>query len=565
MAAVRSSIGQKYAKPALDSRSAEIGSKVCVLGAILSWRRRKSRSVHWKRHCAAAAQMAKLGACIAIAAIIAFPGLATAADRHSDARGGTVSMAIACAIVGGRVQIETATERTYSIIGKRHQKTVHVCSGSSGTRCRELRIHKFVFDCEGKPVEWIKAAEATARGQPWKATLKKGRMTLHRWPDGRGKSRRRAVTLPAGYAPPPASGLIFAAPSESGEVRGAKEADRAPDGSRLTSSPSVERSSRPGNPGRGVEAARPQPTAVVRIGGNDGPAEGSAEPTGALTSSPKPGWTATAVIGDQSRGDTWWRMLVPSGVPNVLLAGMGIAALLLSATVLAARQQAVQRTSSDEAPAIDAGQPVSPGNEAEAPPPSGPGRHEARDDAGDPVAELAGALRAAPPLSESADWASVDEARTTAEALLDLVRQIVADHVPEGAVRDVLVADLAVIAARLDSRELSDALAEGRIDVAQSIYSQTILDLERARTLSRIEHERALRVVDEQHRSPGTVEEACAFLGVNPRASEAVVKKVVDALRQNWHPDLAGDDGDRHAREDRIKQINAAWDLIRAR
>jgi hypothetical protein len=155
--------------------------------------------------------------------------------------------------------------------------------------------------------------------------------------------------------------------------------------------------------------------------------------------------------------------------------------------------------------------------------------------------------------------------RTTAEALLDLVRQIVADHVPEGAVRDVLVADLSVIAARLHGPELTEALVAGRTDLAEAIYAQAILDLERARTLSRIEHERALQVFGEPHRSLETVEEACAFLGVNPRASEAVVKKVVDALRQNWHPDLARDDADRRAREERIKHINAAWDLIRVR
>ena len=509
--------------------------------------------------------MAKLRVCIAVAAMIAFPGLATAADRNLEVRGGTVSMAVACAIVGGRVQIATAPERTYSIIGKRHQKTLRVCSGSSGTRCRELRIHKFVFDCEGKPVEWIEAAEATARAQPWKATLRKGRMTLHRWPDGRGKARRRTVTLPAGYAPAPTSGLAFADPLESEPVRGAQKADRSPDGSRGTSTAHVEPSSLPDDPGRSVEVARPQPTAVVRLGGNVGPAEGSAEETVGATSSTKPGWTATAVIGDRGRSAAWWTAFVPSGVPNVLLTGMGIAALLLSATVLATRQHAIQRTSED-APTMDTGgQPVPSGNASETPPPPAPGRDEARDDTADPVAELASALRAAPPLPASTDLASVDEARTTAEALLDLVRQIVADHVPEGAVRDVLVADLAVIEARLDGHELADALAEGRIDVAQSIYSQAILDLERARTLSRIEHERTLQVVDEQRRSPGTVEEACTFLGVNPRASEAVVKKVVDALRQNWHPDLADDDGDRRAREDRIKQINAAWDLIRAR
>ena len=51
-------------------------------------------------------------------------------------------------------------------------------------------------------------------------------------------------------------------------------------------------------------------------------------------------------------------------------------------------------------------------------------------------------------------------------------------------------------------------------------------------------------------------------MGVSPDATEAAIKKVVDGLRQSWHPDLAQTDADRRLREFRMKQINAAWDLI---
>jgi hypothetical protein len=155
--------------------------------------------------------------------------------------------------------------------------------------------------------------------------------------------------------------------------------------------------------------------------------------------------------------------------------------------------------------------------------------------------------------------------RTTAEALFELVRQMIADHVPEGALRDVLIADVDAIFERLDGSELATALAQARLDLVHPVYAQAILDLERVRTLARIEHQRALETVGVPHRPPETMEEACAFLGINPRAGQPVVKKVVDALRQNWHPDLADDEADRRVREDRIKRINAAWDLIRAR
>jgi curved DNA-binding protein CbpA len=51
-------------------------------------------------------------------------------------------------------------------------------------------------------------------------------------------------------------------------------------------------------------------------------------------------------------------------------------------------------------------------------------------------------------------------------------------------------------------------------------------------------------------------------LGVRPDADLAAIKKMVDALRFNWHPDRARDDQDRHARELRIRQINAAWEIL---
>lgn len=66
-------------------------------------------------------------------------------------------------------------------------------------------------------------------------------------------------------------------------------------------------------------------------------------------------------------------------------------------------------------------------------------------------------------------------------------------------------------------------------------------------------------------RLPTTRAEAFAVLGLNPSVSEATIKKCVDALRMSWHPDLAHDAADQAVREERIKQINAAVDLIARR
>jgi DnaJ-domain-containing protein 1 len=58
---------------------------------------------------------------------------------------------------------------------------------------------------------------------------------------------------------------------------------------------------------------------------------------------------------------------------------------------------------------------------------------------------------------------------------------------------------------------------------------------------------------------------AYAVLGANPEVDATTLKKLVDALRRAWHPDLARDETDRLKREERIKQINVAWDLIQGR
>ncbi len=65
--------------------------------------------------------------------------------------------------------------------------------------------------------------------------------------------------------------------------------------------------------------------------------------------------------------------------------------------------------------------------------------------------------------------------------------------------------------------------------------------------------------------APHSPAEAYRILGLNADAPPVLAKKLVDALRMNWHPDHARNEADRVRREARMKQINAAWDLIRER
>ena len=65
-------------------------------------------------------------------------------------------------------------------------------------------------------------------------------------------------------------------------------------------------------------------------------------------------------------------------------------------------------------------------------------------------------------------------------------------------------------------------------------------------------------------RIPHTRDEALQVLGmgVTPDANIAAIKKIVDGLRASWHPDHASGNADRQMRELRLKQINAAWEII---
>ena len=63
---------------------------------------------------------------------------------------------------------------------------------------------------------------------------------------------------------------------------------------------------------------------------------------------------------------------------------------------------------------------------------------------------------------------------------------------------------------------------------------------------------------------PQTREDALQVLGmgVAPEINETAIKKIVDGLRLSWHPDYASSPQDRELRELRMKQINAAWEII---
>lgn len=482
-----------------------------------------------------------------------------------------------CSVERGQVRFQRGPERIHRIIGSREQQTVTVCSGPRSDACNAVVVHRFALECSGQSVPWLYAAAAGSGSQPWRASVAGGRMTLHFVRTGPARDRASMIALPLGFAPAPTGGWRFlpftgATAGRADDPRHATVpdvSDAAPVASAGDANTNTNTNAMSGakrDMGRDLSGHT-----ILR----DAARGGEVPSSGTVTGAPLPmgaGWTASVAI---AREEAWpWTAwaLVPATGSSGFMAALALIALLLSATAVAARQRfGAQAPMVATAPVPSGDSPVAGTSPPPLPQPPVPqsSPQPATISPPPPTVPVRAAIETAPALApvdpDTTAWLQVAEMRATAEALLDLDRQIVADHVPDGPLREVLIADLGQIATRLDGPDLAEAFETGRLDLVHPIYAQAIVDLERARTLARIEHERILETAAQSDRSLATPEEACAFLGVNPRASEAVVKKVVDALRQNWHPDHAGDAADRQAREMRMKHINAAWDLIRTR
>jgi hypothetical protein len=139
--------------------------------------------------------------------------------------------------------------------------------------------------------------------------------------------------------------------------------------------------------------------------------------------------------------------------------------------------------------------------------------------------------------------------------------------------RTLLMNDLSRIGRQLNIHPELSTLAKGAVTVYYSVPYWRMLH----REISRANRE-LLRICAVARagvasfggpsalpQMPKTVSEAYFALGVNSEVSEDTLKRLIRALRQCWHPDLAQNDSDREYREARIRQINVASDLIASR
>jgi hypothetical protein len=456
-------------------------------------------------------------------------------------------MPFRCGLEHGHIKVSPSAETSYAIVGKRDVAAVTACQSPRSSSCRTMIVHRFVISCGEAGVAWMRVAAAIRQAAAAPAWIDQGRFNMvvpvHHaaaarvpcmerptYALGRTELKRRVayagncetrrndfdhVVLPAGFAPVEELGarLELAAATEKPSEPGREH------GSAFT----------PAAAGDGETiVARGDPDAIVDPIPGLEPYDAEVEPAVAsdkwvtVVRTERGSGVAASASDGPSRGPWAW-----------LLAAMALAA--------AAGLVCAGSTYAWPVPLLA----FAPG-----------------------LARIKSQLRAN---RQRYRWdaASAPEnfmnAGAAVQSLLAQTEQVVEQLKHGGALREVLQSELKLVRQALKSVE---AAAKGRTDEERLSATRSaghfralVRELERIRRIAE-SAATSLSGARQVGSVPRTTSEAYDILGVNPDVSEGVLKKIVDALRMSWHPDHARDDEDRMVREDRMRQINIAWDLI---
>jgi hypothetical protein len=449
-------------------------------------------------------------------------------------------MPYACSMIGGQPVLDRGPEQSHHIIGPRDQRKFTACSPVNPALCRTWTVHRFDLDCDGARVPWVSVVAATNEGSR-RAWLLDGRLVLRmgpRWslapddpcarepgPDeGYGYRRMKrycsdrlamapppVVELPFGYAPMLGIDGIFvkATPATAGGPPPPKSAIGPPPQGTLA--PDLFPPPAPQHEPAAKEAAPPK-------------AAPPPAPQIAIRPPPAP----------------------PSPAPSI--------AEHPKAAPPEAKPAAPARPAKEVAPSPPPAAPT-PAPQHEAVQPAAPSPQPAASpDGGVPSVSLFSLFRTTT-IGAIVAFGGLALGLLAAFAL---ARR--REHAQDAARRRPR--DLAAVS--LDGKRPRPpapiANARGRLPAhaAAPAVSRPPAQRRDASTAA------GTAMVDLGERMPRTRAEALQVLGmgVAPSATEAALKKIVDGLRQGWHPDLARDDADRALRELRSKQINAAWELL---
>lgn len=453
-----------------------------------------------------------------------------------------------CRVEQGRPKLSPAANKAYPIIGPRDEQALTSCGFSPSTGCRTMMAHRFDISCGGSRVSWMRVVGAIGRTAAVRSWIKDDRLN---------------VELPAQEAPV-AKPACFEGPSRLGASTGQGRRDV------VVSSTCLPRRGKPkfdqmilpaGYAPVGEMGARLVPSSLA----GNGPRVAASAPAGPslipvtvpsdetviAKAYPDRRWkpllkpvTREAGLVPAALGSEWVTIVRSGDAPKAEVAAggaLGAASwvwLLVSMTVATVTVIVRSRTSpawAVKAAAISPNLPML-------------------------LARLGlidlGAVRFDGEVDRNLTGAGLAVA-----AILDQAETEVAQLKDAGPLREVLFSELALVEQRLANVDATAAEGqEGEAKCAPQ-FRVLIRDLQRIRRIAE-SAAASYSCAREATILPKTTSEAYAILGVNPEVSENVLKKIIDALRMSWHPDHARDEEDRRLREDRIRQINIACDLI---
>lgn len=408
----------------------------------------------------------------------------------------------ACAVDRGRIVLTPSPERQHRVLGSRASHAFTACAPSNPDKCRTWQIHKFDLACGGQRVAWLAVAGAIVERAPTRGQIENGRLSLRLGP---AWQRRETQPVPIG----------FRRPFERPEQLLALPAGFAPAlGTGL----------------RFIGVTLPAPTVVEARMDSKSTKADLKTAVSARPAAPNEAGEALPAS-SINIAEAWITTVVPAGVVSAAAAelnparavfGLLAVAAMWGGLVLVRRRSALLAT---------------PRTETAAP----------------------------------ASWAD-DDAALCSEMIarsvnLHRAARDAVSAVPSENLREILTTDLAKVQRHLLAADLTNDVAEERWHAVKPRVTVALADLERiARIIAGVlSSQPRPELLNLASVVPDSAEQAFEVLGINPDASRTVVKKIVDGLRQSWHPDHARDEPDRGRREDRMKQINAAWDLIRTR
>ncbi|MTD94430.1 hypothetical protein GIW81_08795 [Hyphomicrobium sp. xq] len=464
------------------------------------------------------------------------------------AAGELLVLPYACRVVGGEPVLTPAPDQGYRVIGRREERDFTECSPANPDMCRRWKLYRFDVDCGGQRLPWVSLSAAADTHNGGRSWVEDGRMHLemppswslrpddpcarearYGWRAGRHgrycaerrNMERANVEMPAGFAPMLELDAIFVA-------------DKGP-------APAPQTAAAP------VVAERPVPKPIRA----EAPAP-AREPEKPVKAPAAPPVAKSAPVPAPSE------LAKPDGTPPTATdpatetaTGTPLTPTIINQPGLPSAKAAPEQVAiaPPETTAALAEAKVPPAVVAES-----DTRQEPHADPAPPVEESKSkpiAVTLVDDLTKSVSPALLGVGGVTMLGLLALLFAY-RRHQTEPAF--TLARDIAAVS--FDGRAGGKELVRAGRSLATSAPEGA--------TPQSPAPQRGGAPANWGDAIPQTREEALQVLGmgVAPEVSEIAVKKIVDGLRLSWHPDYATSPEDRELRELRMKQINAAWDVI---